>query len=116
MNREAPLTDLGRQLKAYSDSFEKLVEPNTTTTTTTTIGMPSSSSGEIMIHPAPRPIDNDDDNDEEQDNDEDDWDVCASGNAEPFIRLYASKQRTKTVSHLVKAGSLAHLVGKHFTH
>lgn len=113
MNREAPLTDLGRQLKAYSDSFEKLVEPTTTTTT----GMPSSSTGEILIHPAPaapRPIDNDDE-EEEQDND-DDWDVCASGNAEPFIRLYASKQRTKTVSHLVKAGSLAHLVGKHFTH
>lgn len=113
MTREAPLTDLGRQLKAYSDSFEKLVEPTTTTT-----GMPSSSTGEILINPAaaaPRPIDNDDEEDEEQDND-DDWDVCASGNAEPFIRLYASKQRTKTLSHLVKAGSLAHLVGKHFTH
>lgn len=38
--------------------------------------------------------------------DADDLDVCASSRAEPYLRLYASKQNTKTWSHFVKTATL----------
>lgn len=98
------ISDQYKHLQPYDERFENLsqedVEPvmeqNNATTTAAAAKqddmVPTSSFAAAMANMPPA--------------DTDDLDVCASSRAEPYLRLYASKQNTKTWSHFVKTATL----------